>query len=275
VGRLHIASLCLPCRPGPTRKKGYAGNKNGPGTSAPGNLETVLVRLETCGIDRLDGLELLLIATAPLAGYIVGMLVDRYPAPFDGAEDCLGTAAGQPSASGRLHPGVEAACALTAAAAAWALPAPLSAIGAILSWTLIGLALIDLRYLEVPDAVSLPLIPAGLAVTWWIEPDAVLAHLGAAVAGAGAIWLLGAFFRRVRGVDGIGGGDIRLFAAAGSWVGLAGMPGVLFLSGIFGLIAALVLVRSGRVDWGGRIPFVPALAAAFWVVFLVPDLVQP
>jgi leader peptidase (prepilin peptidase)/N-methyltransferase len=79
----------------------------------------------------------------------------------------------------------------------------------------------------------------------------------------------------VRGVDGIGGGDIRLFAAAGSWVGLAGMPGVLFLSGIFGLIAALVLVRSGRVDWGSRIPFVLALAAAFWVVFLVPDLVQP
>lgn len=82
-------------------------------------------------------------------------------------------------------------------------------------------------------------------------------------------------FRRLRGYAGIGGGDVRLFAVAGAWVGLAALPGVLFLSGIFGLLAAAFLVHRGWVAWGDRIPFVPALSAALWVVFLAPQLVQP
>ena len=155
--------------------------------------------------------------------------------------------------------------------AALALPAPLSLFAAALGWVLLTLALIDLRHLEVPDALSLPLIPAGLAATWWIEPQAILIHAAAAAAGAGTIWLLGEAFRRLRGRAGIGGGDVRLFAVAGAWVGLAALPGVLFLSGIFGLIAAAFLVRRGWVAWGDRIPFVPALSAALWVVFLVPN----
>ena len=51
-------------------------------------------------------------------------------------------------------------------------------------------AALDLRHQEVPDAISLPLIPAGLAATWWVEPEAILIHAAAAASGAGAIWLL-------------------------------------------------------------------------------------
>ncbi|WP_192499426.1 prepilin peptidase [Skermanella pratensis] len=211
---------------------------------------------------------MLLIASAPLFGGIVGILVDRYPAP-PGEDDAC------PAALRSLHPAMEAACTLAAILAAVLLPMPLSAFAAVLGWTLLGLALIDLRYLEVPDAVSLPLIPAGLAATWWVEPQAVPAHAAAAALGAGAIWLLGAAYRRVRGHEGIGGGDVRLFAAAGAWVGLAALPSVLFLSGVFGLLAAAFLLRGGWVERDGRIPFVPALSAALWVVFLVPELVQP
>ncbi|UEM23716.1 A24 family peptidase [Skermanella mucosa] len=217
---------------------------------------------------------MLLIASAPLFGGIVGILVDRYPASPD-EDDACPAAAGRPAALRSLHPALEAACTLAAILAAVLLPMPLSAFAAVLGWTLLGLALIDLRHLEVPDAVSLPLIPAGLAATWWVEPQAVPAHAAAAALGAGAIWLLGAAYRRVRGHEGIGGGDVRLFAVAGAWVGLAALPSVLFLSGVFGLLAAAFLVRGGWVERDGRIPFVPALSAALWVVFLVPELVQP
>jgi leader peptidase (prepilin peptidase)/N-methyltransferase len=89
-----------------------------------------------------------------------------------------------------------------------------------------------------------------------------------------AIWLLGEAFRRLRGVAGIGG-DVRLFAAAGAWVGLAALPGVVFLSGVFGLIGAMLLVNLGWVAWRDRIPFVPAISAALWTVFLMPELMRP
>jgi leader peptidase (prepilin peptidase)/N-methyltransferase len=224
-----------------------------------------------------EGMELLMIASGPLIGGIVGMIVDRYPAPLldddneqDGEQD-----GEQPPVLPSLHPGIEIACTLAGAVAALALPPPLSLFAAALGWVLLTLALIDLRHLEVPDALSLPLIPAGLAATWWIEPQAILIHAAAAAVGAGTIWLLGEAFRRLRGRAGIGGGDVRLFAVAGAWVGLAALPGVLFLSGVFGLIAAALLVRRGWVAWGDRIPFVPALSAALWVVFLAPQLVQP
>ena len=73
----------------------------------------------------------------------------------------------------------------------------------------------------------------------------------------------------------MGGGDVRLFAVAGAWVGPASLPGVLLLSGIFGLVAAAALVRSGWLGWSDRIPFVPALAAAIWIIFLDPELFLP
>jgi leader peptidase (prepilin peptidase)/N-methyltransferase len=222
-----------------------------------------------------DELELLLVAAAPLVGAATGMAVDRYPAPDEEEACSAGSAETASVALRNLHPGIEIVCTATAAVAALLLPAPLSLVAAALSWVLLALALIDLRHLEVPDAISLPLIPAGLAATWWIEPQAVLGHAVAAAGAAAAIWLLGETFRRLRGQAGIGGGDVRLFAAAGAWVGLAALPGVVFLSGMFGLIAAAFLVHRGWVAWGDRIPFVPALSAALWIVFLMPELVQP
>src|SRR5689334_236796 len=220
-----------------------------------------------------EAMELLMIGLGPLVGGIAGMIVDRYPPRCP--DDPQNQDAERPLVLPSLHPGIEIACTLAGAVAALALPSPLSLFAAALGWVLITLALIDLRHLEVPDALSLPLIPAGLAATWWIEPQAILTHAAASLAGAGTIWLLGEAFRRLRGRSGIGGGDVRLFAVAGAWVGLAALPGVLFLSGVFGLIAAAFLVHRGWVAWGDRIPFVPALSAALWVVFLVPQLVQP
>jgi leader peptidase (prepilin peptidase) / N-methyltransferase len=223
----------------------------------------------------MEGMELLIIALGPLVGGLIGMAVDRYPPPDPEDQDDACEPDTAPAVLRSLHPGVEIAATLTGAAAVLALPAPLSLFAALLGWVLLTLALIDLRHLEVPDALSLPLIPAGLAATWWVEPQAILIHAAAAAAGAGAIWLLGEVFRRLRGYAGIGGGDVRLFAVAGAWVGLAALPGVLFLSGVFGLLAAAFLVHRGWVAWGDRIPFVPALSAALWVVFLAPQLVQP
>jgi leader peptidase (prepilin peptidase)/N-methyltransferase len=237
------------------------------------------------GVFMVEGSEILAVLAGPVIGSFLGVVVSRYPdrsvlSPARSCCDGCGAALGLRdlvpvlswlALGGRcrfcgarlsaFYPGIE--------------PAPLSVFAAVLGWVLMTLAVIDLRHLEVPDALSLPLIPAGLAVTWWVDPDAVGLHAVAAVAGAALVWLIGAAYRRLRGVEGLGSGDVRLFAAAGAWVGPAALPGVLLLSGVFGLAAAVLLVRTGWLGWRDRIPFVPALAAAIWIIFLDPELFLP
>ena len=67
------------------------------------------------------------------------------------------------AALGPFYPGIEIAALGLAAWAALALPAPLVWAGCVLGWTLLAAALIDLRHLILPDALVLPLIPAGIA----------------------------------------------------------------------------------------------------------------
>src|SRR4051794_12706728 len=196
-----------------------------------------------------EGMELLMIASGPLVGGIVGMIVEGYPAPPLETEETA--EAEQRPVWRRLHPAIEVVCTAVAALAALALPTPLSLFAAALGWVLLALALIDLRHLEVPDALSLPLIPGGLAATWWIEPQAILMHAAAAAVGAGSVWLLGEAYRRLRGRAGIGGGDVRLFAVAGGRGGVGGTPRGLVLSRGFWLGAAGVPVPRGGGAPGG------------------------
>jgi leader peptidase (prepilin peptidase)/N-methyltransferase len=246
-----------------------------------------------------EGSEILAVLAGPVIGSFLGVVVSRYPngtvlsparSCCDGCGVTLGVRDLVPVLSwlalGRrcrfcgarlsgFYPAIELAALAIAVVAVLALPTPLSAFAAVLGWVLLTLALIDLRHLEVPDALSLPLIPAGLAATWWVDPDAVGFHAAAAVAGAAVIWLIGKSYQRLRGVEGLGSGDVRLFAVAGAWVGPVALPGVLLLSGVFGLAAAMLLVRTGWLGWRDRIPFVPALAAAIWIIFLDPELFLP
>ena len=89
----------------------------------------------------------------------------------------------------------------------------------------------------------------------------------------GCIQSLGVFrgvaaaYRRLRGRDGLGGGDAELLASAGAWCGLAALPLVVLGSALLGMLAALGLALMGRsVTSTTRIPFGPCIALAFWLV---------
>ncbi len=146
-------------------------------------------------------------------------------------------------------------------------------IGCLLGWALLTLALVDLREKMLPDALTLPLIGAGLVAALVLEPLAPLDHaIGAAV--ALTIFLaVGATFRRLRGYDGLGGGDAKLFAAAGAWVGWQGLAGVLLFATISALCVVLVMMVAGRRNLGREeIAFGPYLCLGFWVVWLYGPL---
>jgi leader peptidase (prepilin peptidase)/N-methyltransferase len=144
-----------------------------------------------------------------------------------------------------------------AVAAAW--------IDAALGWALLLAAWIDAETLILPDLVTLPLVLAGLAVTWAQAPAALTDHAMAAAIGYAGFRLLNAGYRALRGRDGLGAGDAKLLAAAGAWLGLAALPWLIFVAAALGIIAYLMAGRAGKpADADRPIPFGPALALAFF-----------
>jgi len=133
-----------------------------------------------------------------------------------------------------------------------------------LAWTLLALAWIDLRDLLLPDVLTLPLMVAGLAVTAWDRPDALADHAAAAALAWGALAGLAAAYRRLRGHDGLGGGDAKLLAAGGAWLGIAALPWVVVAGAGLTLIATVV-VRGRTLDRMSALPFGPGLAVAIWL----------
>ncbi|WP_129559703.1 prepilin peptidase, partial [Bordetella pertussis] len=137
-------------------------------------------------------------------------------------------------------------------------PMALAAMG--LTGALLALAWIDLEHSLLPDAVTLPLIWAGLLVNL----DGALAPLPLAVLGAVAgylfLWVIFHFFRLLTGRDGMGHGDFKLMAALGAWLGLGALPWLLLGASLAGVLVGWSLRLAGRVGRGQPLPFGPYLA---------------
>lgn len=156
--------------------------------------------------------------------------------------------------------------------ALWSLavaPGWLAWVSAGLGWSLLVLALIDLDHLILPNEITLPLIPAGLAVAFAIDPARLAHHAGAAVAAFAFVVVLRWAYERLRGREGIGLGDAKLLAAAGAWVSWHGLPGLILLAALAALaVNGIRALGAGRMDWSREFPFGPFLAGAFWLTWL-------
>jgi leader peptidase (prepilin peptidase) / N-methyltransferase len=124
------------------------------------------------------------------------------------------------------------------------------------------LSCIDWQTGLLPDAITLPLLWAGLLIN--LNPSfATLsdAVIGAA-AGYGFLWCIYWGFWWWRGVEGIGQGDLKLFAALGAWLGWAGLVQVLVLASATGALVGIVMLATRRMKRDEPLPFGPFLAIA-------------
>lgn len=137
-----------------------------------------------------------------------------------------------------------------------------------LGWALVALAAVDARTLTLPDAVTLPLLALGLALSAVGVTGPLALHAAGAAVGAALVVVIDAAYRAVRRTPGMGMGDAKLLAAAGAWCGLAALPSVLLLGCAAGLLTALATGASARTP----VPFGPALAVAFWTTWLLGPL---
>ncbi|WP_201155171.1 prepilin peptidase [Rhodothalassium salexigens] len=140
---------------------------------------------------------------------------------------------------------------------------------AIFGWALVALAAIDWRHTLLPDALTLPLLAAGLAYQGlWGPLGLPLSAATAAVAGIGLYGLAEGYWR-LRGREGLGLGDVKLLAAGGAWLGPFGLSLALLIGSLAGLafIAALAVRGRLRLSATTQIPFGPFLALGLWVAY--------
>ena len=130
---------------------------------------------------------------------------------------------------------------------------------------LIVLAVLDLRYFWLPDRLTLPLGVAGFLASL-PGPDLMLdSGLGAAIAGA-SFYGIQRGFKALRGIDGLGSGDIKLLAALGAWTGAYALPWLVLAASVTALIMALpVAMAAPQGRQPTRIPFGLHLALAGWL----------
>ncbi len=128
---------------------------------------------------------------------------------------------------------------------------------------------IDIHHQIIPDVISLPGIVLGLLfsfinplVTW---SDSLIGIL----AGGGLLYSIALLYLLWRKVDGMGGGDIKLLAMIGAFLGWQSLPFVIFASSLSGTIIGLLAMIKQKKGGQTRIPFGPflSLSALCWIFF--------
>jgi prepilin signal peptidase PulO-like enzyme (type II secretory pathway) len=135
----------------------------------------------------------------------------------------------------------------------------------ILSIVLIGTSVFDLRKQVIPHLVTLPGMAAGLAISSWLLPIGFRDSLIGMILGAG-ILLFTTLVEALRGKD-VGGGDWKLAAAIGSFLGARRLVNAMLFAGLLGIIAAGVLLwRRSAAKPAALGPYIGAgaIAAMLW-----------
>ena len=125
---------------------------------------------------------------------------------------------------------------------------------------LVVITFIDLKHQLIPDVISIPGIILGFLASLFILPITWVESLIGILVGGGCFYLIAIFFEKIKKREGMGGGDIKLLAMIGAWLGWPGLPFIILISSLTGLLlggGSLLLSRRG---FQSRIPFGPFLA---------------
>ncbi len=170
------------------------------------------------------------------------------------------------------YPLVELGTAALFAALAWHQgPQPAVLLWCAMGAVLLALSLIDWDTTVLPDALTLPLLWAGLiaASLGWLPGLPLLQSLWGAAAGYLSLWLVYWFFKLATGKEGMGFGDFKLLAALGAWLGWQAILPIVLMASVLGAVVGLGMKATGSLREGRFVPFGPFLAGGGIVVMLV------
>ena len=134
---------------------------------------------------------------------------------------------------------------------------------------LLALTAIDLEHRLLPDAITLPGAILGLLLSLILPQLSFPAALAGALVGAalfsGIAWL----YEKWTGRRGLGGGDVKLLAMIGAFLGVEALPLVILISAGLGILTGLIQVLGQAPGPRGQwrtlsLPYGPFLAVGAW-----------
>lgn len=166
------------------------------------------------------------------------------------------------------HPGTAIAGLVIGVAAGLVAPGWEGVAGAIFGWLLLALAALDLAAFWLPNALTATLALTGIVdglffLPTWID------RIAGGVIGYCLLELARFTYRYIRGREGLGGGDAKMFAGIGIWLGASMLAPVLLAASLIGLAIALAVRVSGReMTMTSRLPLGTLLAVAAFPAWL-------
>jgi leader peptidase (prepilin peptidase) / N-methyltransferase len=157
----------------------------------------------------------------------------------------------------------------------YAAPGPFGLAGAALALNMLAIAIIDWRLFIIPDELNALALALGLVAVGFEHPDEkLMLALDAATRAATMAALFFACrltYRRLRGREGMGLGDVKLAGVAGIWLDWPSLP----LAVEMASLAALGFVLSRRIqahralDPLSKLPFGAFFAPAIWICWVL------
>ena len=138
---------------------------------------------------------------------------------------------------------------------------PLLLVRLVFAAAMLALFAIDLEHRLLPNAITLPGLVVGLVSSMFLPPGFASALIGA-LGGGGFLWLVAEAYYRYAGEEGMGGGDIKMLAMIGAFLGWKLTLLTLVLSSILGSVIGLTMVVTRLGGLKSALPFGTFLALA-------------
>jgi len=125
---------------------------------------------------------------------------------------------------------------------------------------LVVITFIDLEHQIIPDEISLPGIVVGFICSFFLSGHSWLNSLLGILLGGGSLLLVAYGYQWLTGKEGMGGGDIKLLAMMGAFLGWKSIPFIIFASSLVGSLIGITIMLVQKKDSKLAIPFGPYLA---------------
>lgn len=126
--------------------------------------------------------------------------------------------------------------------------------------SLVVITFIDLDHQIIPDSISLPGILIGFLFSFFLPWSGWLNSLSGILLGGGSLFLVAWGYEKLTGKEGMGGGDVKLLAMMGAFLGWRSVPFIIFAASLVGSVIGVSVMMAQKKDGKLAIPFGPFLA---------------
>jgi leader peptidase (prepilin peptidase)/N-methyltransferase len=135
---------------------------------------------------------------------------------------------------------------------------------------MVVLFVIDLQHHLLPNVITVPGIVVGFALSLVLPPGWKGSLIGL-VAGGGVLFAIAETYYRLRGIEGLGMGDVKMLSMIGAFLGWQLMLVTLVLASFAGSVIGIGVIALGRGGMKAALPFGTCLAVGALIAAVAGD----